>query len=90
MTDYEAKGKNIKSESKTLILDFMKDTINCHVNGEGMKLAEIFRKCGFDWGTYENATSSNQQYWVVALMRELEYEGLVKRDPETKKWKLSK
>jgi len=44
--------------------------------------------CGFDWGEYEKATSSNQQYWVVALVRELENEGEIERDPSTKHWRL--
>jgi hypothetical protein len=41
-----------------------------------------------DWGDYPNATSSNQQYWVVALVRELEAEGKVERISESGPWRL--
>ena len=51
-----------------------------------MRLAPIFRACGFDWGPYQKATSTNQQYWVVALMRELEAEGKVERVFESGPW----
>lgn len=47
-----------------------------------LKTAKIFRECGFDWGCYPNATSSNQQYWIVALLRGLEKEGKIKRNSE--------
>ena len=53
-----------------------------------MRLSPIFRACGFDWGEYEKATSSNQQYWVVALMRELEAEGKVERVSSSGPWRL--
>ena len=49
---------------------------------------QLFRMCGFDWGEYEKATSSNQQYWIVALVRELEAEGELERDLKTKHWRL--
>ncbi|WP_198263192.1 hypothetical protein [sulfur-oxidizing endosymbiont of Gigantopelta aegis] len=56
--------------------------------GYGLKLAQTFRMCGFDWGEYEKATSSNQQYWIVALVRELEAKGELERDSKTKHWQL--
>ena len=62
---------------------------DCSSFSRGLKQAEIFRACGLDWGEYPNATSSNQQYWLVALLRELELEGKVKRDPITKKWTIT-
>lgn len=55
---------------------------------EGMKQAEIFRNCGLDWGSQENATSSNQQYWIVGLLRQLEKENKIVRDESTKKWNI--
>ncbi len=61
--------------------------IKCQKDSNGVALAQIFRDCGFDWGEYKNATSSNQQYWCVALVRELEKEGKVER-LESKKWRL--
>lgn len=89
MTKFENTGYQIRQQAKSLVLDFMSSSFECSNNADGIKLAEIFRACGFDWGTYENATSSNQQYWAVALLRELEKEGKVQRDFETKKWRLT-
>ena len=58
----------------------MHNNYSCSKAGKGIKQAEIFRECGLDWGSLENATSSNQQYWIVALLRELEKENMVERD----------
>ena len=88
MPDFEAQGAELRSAAKSLVLDFMTSTSRCRPGGEGMKQAEIFRACGFDWGTYEKATSSNQQYWVVALLRELEAEGRVEQASESGPWRL--
>ena len=60
----------------------------CAVGAEGKTQASIFRECGFDWGEYSSTTSSNQQYWIVALLRELEKEGKVVRNIKSKKWTL--
>lgn len=57
-------------------------------NGKGVKQAEVFRLSGLDWGEKRKATSSNQQYWVVALLRELEDEGLVEQVEEKGPWRL--
>ncbi len=88
MTKFTIDGTNLRFQIKDLVLMFMKSTDECSVNGEGLKQAEIFRECGLDWGTYENATSSNQQYWIVGLLRDLEKDGLVQKDIATKKWRL--
>ena len=88
MTEYEARGTEIKGLAKSLVLQFMQRTPECKQGKEGLKLTKIFRMCGFDWGEYEKATSTNQQYWVVALVRELEAEGKVERDTETKHWRI--
>ena len=88
MTLFEKQGYDLRNEAKKLVLKFMNSSQECSPEGQGMKQAEIFRACGFDWGNYENATSSNQQYWVVALLRELEKEGKVKRLTPSKLWKL--
>lgn len=66
----------------------MNGTEECRKGQAGMKQSEIFRRCGFDWGSYPNATSSNQQYWLVALLRELEAEGVVERLPRSGPWRL--
>ena len=81
-------GYNLRQEAKKIVLQFMNSTPECSSSSFGMKQAIIFRSCGLDWGPYDNATSSNQQYWIVALLRELESEGMVQRDLATKLWRL--
>ena len=88
MTEYEARGNEIRVLAKSLVLHFMQSRGDCQPDKEGMKLAQIFRACGFDWGAQKKATSSNQQYWVVALIRELETEGKVERVSESGPWRL--
>jgi hypothetical protein len=74
--------------AKALVWEFMRATTECQPRREGMKLSEIFRKCGFDWGDYPKTTSTNQQYWVSAILRELESEGKVERVSEPGPWRL--
>ena len=88
MNKFEARGKEIRELAKTHVLQFMQRESECQANKKGLKLAQIFRMCGLDWGEYENSTSSNQQHWVVALVRELESEGALERDIRTKHWRL--
>ena len=88
MTEFEKRGKELRRIAKSIVLDFMLVTPKCGPGKEGMKQAEIFRACNFDWGYYENATSSNQQYWCVALLRELEAERIVERVIESGPWRL--
>lgn len=86
--NYVSKGTKLRLAIKELVLDYMKNSPDCAVYADGLKQAEIFRQCGLDWGEYPNATSSNQQYWIVALLRELESEGKVQRDVDSKKWRI--
>ena len=88
MTKIEIKGNEIRKTAKKIVIEFMESAYECFPGNEGMKQSVIFRSCGFDWGNYENAPSSNQQYWIVALLRELEKEGRVERDCDTKRWRL--
>lgn len=88
MSEFELRGKEIRKNAKNLVLEFMQSTPDCHPGQSGMVLAKIFRLCGFDWGEYKKSTSSNQQYWVVALVRELEAEGKVERVSEPGPWRL--
>lgn len=90
MRVFEERGNRLRSEAKAIVYEFMRASEPCQPGHEGMRLAPIFRACGFDWGEYEKATSSNQQYWVVALMRELEAEGKVERVSESGPWRLRK
>lgn len=86
MINHFSDGTNLRNKIKELVYDYMKNSSECAPYALGMKQAEIFRACGLDWGEYPNATSSNQQYWIVALLRELESEGKVKRDSISKRW----
>jgi hypothetical protein len=88
MKEFEDRGNRIRAEAKALVYEYMQASDHCQPGNEGLRLSPIFRACGFDWGEYEKATSSNQQYWVVALMRELEAEGKVERVSSSGPWRL--
>ena len=88
MDQFQSRGALLRAEAKALVQEFMHATPACRPEGDGMRLSPLFRACGFDWGEYEKATSSNQQYWVVALMRELESEGMVERVSPSGPWRL--
>jgi methionyl-tRNA synthetase len=88
MSKFENRGNEIRQLAKTLVYEFMQANPQCQVNAEGMKLAQIFRECGFDWGDYPKTTSSNQQYWVAAIAQELKSEGKIERVSESGPWRL--
>ena len=88
MSRFEDRGVQIRTEAKALVLDFMKSSPACQPGRERVRLSPIFNACGFDWGSYPKATSSNQQYWVVALVRELEAEGKVEQVAPSGPWRL--
>ena len=88
MKEFKERGDAIRSTAKALVLEFMQASSDCQPGKEGMRLSPIFRACGFDWGEYPKATSSNQQYWVVALVRELESQGKVERVSPSGPWRL--
>ena len=79
----------MRKEIKELVYDYISTSPMCSKYAEGLRAAEIFRDCGLDWGAYENATSSQQQYWLVALLRELECEGKITRNKITKRWNIA-
>ena len=86
---FKSKGEELRNSFKKLVYEYMSTKEECNKFNDGMKQADIFRECGMDWGAKENCTSSNQQYWVVAILRELEEEKKIQRDPSTKKWRLN-
>jgi hypothetical protein len=88
LKEFATRGNNLRTEAKALVYEFMQSSVLCKPGKDGMRLSQIFRACGFDWGDYKKATSSNQQYWVVALVRELEAEGKVERVSESGPWRL--
>ena len=88
MTQYEKRGNEIRQLAKALVFEFMQANPQCQKKTKGMKLAQIFRECGFDWGDYPKTTSSNQQYWVGAIAQELKAEGKIERVSESGPWRL--
>ena len=87
-SNYFLRGVEIRKLAKQLVLDFMNTSPECASGAEGKTQASIFKECGLDWGEYPTATSSSQQYWVVALLRDLEKEGKVERNSKSKLWTL--
>ena len=88
MNQFEKRGNDIRTIAKCLIMEFMHSVSECQSGKEGMRLSQIFKKCGFDWGNYPKTTSSNQQYWVSAILWELKAEGKVERVSESGPWRL--
>ena len=88
MSQFANDGRAIRDNAKALVLRFFQSSALCQPRAEGIRLARISRDCGLGWGNYPKATSSNQQYWVVALVRELEAEGRVERVSESGPWRL--
>jgi len=88
MSKYTDRGNIIRQQAKELVLEFMHENSECQPDSSGMKLAEIFRECGLNWGDYPKTTSSNQQYWVGAIVQELKSEGKVERVSESGPWRL--
>lgn len=82
-------GKTIRAMAKVLVLEFMTASDFCQPNQVGMRQSEIFRACGLDWGDYKSAPSTQQQFWIAALLRELESEGKVERVSISGPWRLS-
>lgn len=88
MADYVLRGEQIRKNTKNLITEFMFANLSCMCNGRGLTQAEIFKKCGFGLGDRENATETNQQYWIVAALCELASDRVIFRDSK-KRWKLT-
>lgn len=88
MSKFLDRGKELRASAKDLVLDFMRSEGLCAKDGPGITQAEIFRVCGLDFGDRAGATSTNQQYWVLALLRELEAGGLVERVRDRGPWRL--
>ena len=88
MGTFDTRGRELREAARALVVEFMKADVDCQPGRAGLRTASIFRACGFDWGDQSSATSSNQQYWVVALMRELESDGIVERVGAGGPWRL--
>ncbi len=88
MTKFETRGTEIRDLCKSLVLEFMHANPECQPGKMGIKQAQIFKSCGFDWGSYPLVTSSNQQYWIVAILSQLKKENKVERVAESGPWRL--
>lgn len=90
MQEFREHGAAIRKNAKALVIKFLDHHPDAGQGGSGIRQAEIFRACGFDWGEHPKATSSNQQYWLVALLKELEAEGEVVQVSESGPWRKSR
>ncbi|NQU86277.1 MAG: hypothetical protein HQ541_11000 [Mariniphaga sp.] len=89
MKNHFQEGIELRNKIKELIFDFIKQNPECKARESGLKQTVIFRECGMDWGNKKKVTSGRQQFWVNAILRELEDEGVIMQDAETNKWRLS-
>jgi hypothetical protein len=89
MSEFGDRGAAIRAQAKSLVLEFLGQHTDARPNGRGIRQAEISRACGFDWGDFPKATSSNQQYWTVALLKQLESEGKVVQARESGPWRIA-
>ncbi|MFL0341156.1 hypothetical protein [Enterobacter ludwigii] len=88
MNELQKQGLELRTKAKELTLAALAKHPDGNINGKGVKQAEVFRLCGLDWGDYPKAPSTQQQYWAVALLRELESEGTVEQVKEKGPWRL--
>lgn len=88
MSTFETRGKEIRNQCKALVLEFLQSAPECQPGKEGMKQSQIHKNCGFDWGNHPKASSSNQQYWIVAILSELKQEGKIEQVTESGPWRL--
>ncbi|TDQ26582.1 hypothetical protein EDF75_0630 [Raoultella sp. BIGb0149] len=88
MNELQQLGFELRVKAKELALSALAKHPDGRRNGKGVKQAEVFRLCGLDWGDYPKAPSTQQQYWAVALLRELESEGMVEQVEEKGPWRL--
>jgi hypothetical protein len=87
MTRFEEQGAAIRASARALVLDYLDRHTDARPGGIALRQATIFRACGFDWGNRDKATSSNQQYWTVAILKQLEEEGLVVQVQKSGPWR---
>ena len=87
LPDITAGGSSLREFAKLLVKNFFISDPRCAPAQAGVRTAEIFRLCGLDWGDKPRATSSNQQYWLVAILQELAEENLIERLDDSGPWR---
>jgi hypothetical protein len=85
---FRDRGAKLRAEARTLVVEYMNSDARCRRGGEGIRTAEIFRRLGLGWFDQPTSTASQQQFWLVALLRELEAEKMIERLPESCPWRL--
>lgn len=76
-------------QTKRVVLRFMQIYPDCGVKGQGLAQTAIFDACGFNWGHYTDAPESDQEYWFLACLKDLEKDKVIGQDKTTKKWRLT-
>ncbi len=71
---------DVKAQAKALLVQFLQKVTAIEQFKNGLSVSELFHGCGFGWGEQENATVSQQQFWLVALLWELATDGLATTD----------
>jgi hypothetical protein len=89
MSDFENRGMAVRQSTRQLVLDYMNTQIECKPGRNGISASAIFRACGFDWGDYEKAGSTRQQYWIHAALHDLQAGGLVERVSPSGPWRIA-
>lgn len=90
MVDHKLIGAEIRSEAMHLIYCFMMSHSECQANNDGITQSKIARECGLLWVDKDISPSTQQQYWIIAALRELESKGLIVQARESGPWRLSK
>ena len=88
MSTFENRGEDIRNQAKQLVVEYLRSHPDGHSGHLGVRQAEVARACGLVWGDYAKATPSNQWYWTVALLRELEGEEVVEQVGDRGPWRL--
>jgi len=79
MENFIQKGTQLRESARELVENYFKFHGDTQSGAIGKTTAEVFRECGFGWGEQNKATISNQQYWLVAILVQLEEGGLIER-----------
>lgn len=90
MKEFYSRGVEIQQSAKALVVDYLKHHPDTHPSGNGVRQSIIFKECGFDWGSYPKATSSNQQFWVIAILKDLEKAGSIEQIKQGGPWRRRK
>ncbi len=85
--NYAERGREVRLLARQLVLDYLNTRPEAESRGPGISQTEISRACGLLWGDYPKSAATQQQYWIVGLLRQLEQEERISQDPVTRKWR---